>query len=105
MHQIGARRNLQKYFLQNFAGFSSRDKNYLAHDRVNQISTPTKGEAAMNPQTVKQSEQSPPSVPPLSIQNPYVTSQSETTVTPAAADYAYRIALLTAGLVLLATVV
>ncbi len=59
----------------------------------------------MNPQTVKQSEQSPPSVLPPGIQNPYVTSQSETPVAPAAADYAYRIALLTAGIILLATVV
>ena len=59
----------------------------------------------MNPQTVKQSEKSPPSVLPLGIRNPYVTPQSAAPIPPTAADYAYRIALLTAGIVLLATVV
>jgi hypothetical protein len=77
----------------------------LAHDRVNQTSTPSKGEAVMNPQTVKQSEQSPPSALPLGTQNPSVTPSVEPSATPKAADYAYRIALLTAGIVLLATVV
>jgi hypothetical protein len=103
--KAGTQRNLQKYFPQNFAGFLSRDKNYLAHDRVNETSTPSKGEAVMNPQTVKQSDQSPSSVLPLGIENPYVTPSTAPPVTPKAADYAYRIALLTAGIVLLATVV
>jgi hypothetical protein len=77
----------------------------LAHDRINQTSTPSKGEADMNPQNLKQSEQSPSSALPLGIQNPYVTPQSAAPIAPTAADYAYRIALLTAGIVLLATVV
>jgi hypothetical protein len=55
----------------------------------------------MNPQTVKQSEKSPSSAFHLGIQNPYV----KPSIPPTAADYAYRIALLTAGIVLLATVV
>lgn len=55
----------------------------------------------MNPQTVNQSEKSLPLALPLGIPNPYVTPPSA----PTAADYAYRIALLTAGIVLLATVV
>jgi hypothetical protein len=59
----------------------------------------------MNPETVSQSAKSPPSILPLGIQNPYVTSQSSTPTAPTAADYAYRIALLTAGIVFLATVV
>jgi hypothetical protein len=59
----------------------------------------------MNPQSVGQSAKSPPSVLPLGIQNPYVTPQSPTPTAPTAADYAYRIALLTAGIVFLATVV
>ncbi len=59
----------------------------------------------MNPQTVKQSEQSPSSALPLGIPNPYVTPSVAPSTTPKAADYAYRIALLTAGIVLLATVV
>jgi hypothetical protein len=59
----------------------------------------------MNPQNLKQSEQSPSSALPLGIPNPYVTPQNAATLPPTAADYAYRIALLTAGIVLLATVV
>jgi hypothetical protein len=59
----------------------------------------------MNPQTVKPNEKSPPSIPPLGIENPYVTASPTSTAAPTAADYAYRIALLTAGIVLLATVV
>lgn len=63
----------------------------------------------MNPQTVNQSEKSPPSVLPVGIQNPYVNASiappAAPTAAPTAADYAYRIALLTAGIVLLATVV
>ena len=59
----------------------------------------------MNPQPVKQSEQSPSSALPLGMQNPYVTPSIAPPPAPTAADYAYRIALLTAGIVLLATVV
>jgi hypothetical protein len=59
----------------------------------------------MNPQTVNQSEKSPPSVLPAGIQNPYVNASIAPPAAPTAADYAYRIALLTAGIVLLATVV
>jgi hypothetical protein len=39
------------------------------------------------------------------MQNPYVTPSIAHPPAPTAADYAYRIALLTAGIVLLATVV
>ncbi len=59
----------------------------------------------MNPQNVKPSEQSPSSALPSGIENPYVTPSIAPAATPKAADYAYRIALLTAGIVLLATVV
>ena len=59
----------------------------------------------MNPQTVNQSEKSPPSVLPAGIQNPYVNASIAPPTAPTAADYAYRIALLTAGIVFLATVV
>jgi|HubBroStandDraft_5_1064220.scaffolds.fasta_scaffold3201170_1 hypothetical protein len=59
----------------------------------------------MDPQYKNQSDKSPLSALPLGIQNPYVTPQSHTPASPKAADYAYRIALLTAGIVLLATVV
>ena len=59
----------------------------------------------MNPQSQNQSEKSPQSVAPLGIQNPYVTPPAPSSTAPTAADYAYRIALLTAGIVLLATVV
>ncbi|HMH13210.1 MAG TPA: hypothetical protein VK578_08895 [Edaphobacter sp.] len=59
----------------------------------------------MDPQTVKQSEKSPSSALPIGIQNPYVTPTIAPPSAPTAADYAYRIALLTAGIVLLATVV
>jgi hypothetical protein len=59
----------------------------------------------MDPQTAKQSEKSPSSALPIGIQNPYVTPPIASPSAPTAADYAYRIALLTAGIVLLATVV
>jgi hypothetical protein len=59
----------------------------------------------MNRQTVNQSDKSPSSALPLGIPNPYVTPSIAPSATPKAADYAYRIALLTAGIVLLATVV
>ncbi len=59
----------------------------------------------MNPQNVNPSEKSPPSALPVGIQNPYVNASIPTATPPTAADYAYRIALLTAGIVLLATVV
>jgi hypothetical protein len=59
----------------------------------------------MNPQTTNQSDKSPQSALPLGIQNPYVTPPGIDPPAPKAADYAYRIALLTAGIVLLATVV
>jgi hypothetical protein len=77
----------------------------LAHHRVNEISTPSKGEAAMNPQIVKKSEKSQSSALPLRIENPYITPSIAPPATPKAADYAYRIALLTTGIVLLFTVV
>ena len=59
----------------------------------------------MNPQPVNQSEKSPSSPLPLGIANPYVPPSIAPVTTPKAADYAYRIALLTAGIILLATVV
>jgi hypothetical protein len=59
----------------------------------------------MNPQIVKQSEKSQSSALPLGIENPYITPSIAPSATPKAADYAYRIALLTTGIVLLATVV
>ena len=54
----------------------------------------------MNPQ----SEKSQQSAIPISIANPYVVAAA-TKATPTAADYAYRIAAVTAGIVFLATVV
>jgi hypothetical protein len=59
----------------------------------------------MNPQTGNQSEKSPPSALPGGIQNPYASASITPPTPPTAADYAYRIALLTAGIVFLATVV
>ena len=60
----------------------------------------------MNPQYENQSDKSPQSMLPRGMPNPYVTPLSADPATPPkAADYAYRIALLTAGIVLLATVV
>jgi hypothetical protein len=60
----------------------------------------------MNPQYENQCDKSPRSALPLGIPNPYVTPLgTDSTTPPKAADYAYRIALLTAGIVLLATVV
>ncbi len=53
----------------------------------------------MNPQNATQSENSQP---PLGIQAPYVSS-SATPAPPKAADYAYRIAALSAGIFLLVT--
>jgi hypothetical protein len=51
-----------------------------------------------------QSEKSPPSATPISIPNPYVAAAAPK-APPTAADYAYRIAALTAGIIFLATVV
>jgi hypothetical protein len=51
-----------------------------------------------------QSDKSPRSVTPISISNPYVAA-SAPKAPLTSADYAYRIAALTAGIILLATVV
>jgi hypothetical protein len=51
-----------------------------------------------------QSEKSPQSVTPISIPNPYVAA-APTKAPLTAADYAYRIAAVTAGIFFLATVV
>ena len=51
-----------------------------------------------------QSEKSPQSGTPISIMNPYVVAAAPKTP-PTAADYAYRIAAITAGIFFLATVV
>ena len=51
-----------------------------------------------------QSEKSSQSVTPISIPNPYVAAPASK-APPTAADYAYRIAALTAGIFFLATVV
>ena len=59
----------------------------------------------MNPQIVNKSDKSPQSALPLEIQNTCVAPPGGEPAAPKAADYAYRIALLTAGIVLLATVV
>ncbi len=52
-----------------------------------------------------QSEKSPQSATPISIPNPYVAAAAAPKAPPTAADYAYRIAALTAGIIFLATVV
>jgi len=51
-----------------------------------------------------QSEKSPHAVPPISMTNPYVVAAAPK-APPTAADYAYRIAAITAGIFFLATVV
>ena len=58
----------------------------------------------MNPQNANQSQKPPPPAVPPGIRNPYVTPSSVAPATPPqAADYAYRIAALSAGIFLLVT--
>jgi hypothetical protein len=54
----------------------------------------------MNPQNATQSEKPQP---PPAIRNPYVTPSTVAPAPPKAADYAYRIAALSTGIFLLAT--
>ncbi len=75
-------------------------QNLLRHYRVNNHLLHCEGEATMNPQ----SEQSPQSV---NGEENYLLASATTSESgiPTAADYVYRIAAVTAGIFLLATVV